>query len=280
MSARAGVEFVTEKAAGLVEYADSAFHRSLFTSIQRSVLPVVPPDACPPLPVIVYAIRNILRPQPILSLIPRLLHLLVHLELLRSHSLANVDKILLRDRELASQHSPLLDHEERDALQSLLEPSRIRAHRTVYRQLVHAFCLLHIHHLWRTYDPAKDPPLTTFLIDYFPAFCNRDPDIRPQCQSALNERPWHYAITDEELDENGKVGQQAAQFMFNAAEYADDPTKYCKNHGLDPSASFDDLFPAPDVQNIVTAVELFIQTVQLVCDTVQSVVDDHTSGPP
>ncbi|KAI0364142.1 hypothetical protein BV20DRAFT_1057457 [Pilatotrama ljubarskyi] len=265
-------------AAGEVDYADRAFHRALFTHIEKKVVPTVPPDASPPLPILVYAIRNILRPQPILSLIPRLLHLLAHLEILRSQTLTHIQNILHRHRQYASKpHDAirLLDHEERDALQSILDPPRLKAQRTVYREVIHGCCLLHIHHLWRTYDPAKDPPLTTLLIDYFPAFFQRDPDIRPQCQTALKVRPWHYAITEQELNENRRVGQQAAQFMLDAAQYVDDPAKYCADHGHDATALFDDLFPAPDVRKIVDAIELFIETVQLACDTVQSVLEDN-----
>ncbi|KAI0827838.1 hypothetical protein BC628DRAFT_1365718 [Trametes gibbosa] len=253
------------------EYYDGyALHKNIYSHIEREVLPVVSPDACPPLSVMAYAIKNILCIQPpALQLLPALLDLLVHVEIIRTHTVQNL-------RDLASA-----DQNKRDKLDLLLKPSRLAAQRTVYRKIIDSCCLLHIHHLWRTFDPEKDPPLTTYLIDYFPAFfqVEADPAIRAECAAALTQRPWHHDITEGELEENRRIGAQAVQFVVDAARYADNPEAYCMAHGSSQDTtgrdSFEDLFPPPDFGNIAAVTARFVGRAQLLCETWQSMVADR-----
>ncbi|KAI8974022.1 hypothetical protein BD414DRAFT_498897 [Trametes punicea] len=256
-----------------IDYGDATFHRNVYSYVKNKVIPVVPSSACPPLPVIVYAIRNILEPSLLLPLIPHLLQLLVHLEILRTDAVSKMREMLRRDSKRSSRGS-LLTQDEREAVEALVKPSRLVAQRTIFRKVVHGCCVLHIHHLWRTYDAEKDPPLTTYLIDYFPAFFERDPDIRAQCVKALEDCPWHYNLTEEELEENRHVGAQAAEFMLGAAQYVEDPKQYCMNHGHHVDASFDDIFPPPDKDSISAAIMRFIEMVQLAYDTLQPMLDE------
>lgn len=104
------------------------------------------PDACPPLPVIVYAIRNILLlSPPSLNFIPSLLRLLAHLESVRTYTVEKLRDILRLDEVLASQEDcavRTLADEDRQALETLTKPGRIAAQRTVYRKIVDSCCLL------------------------------------------------------------------------------------------------------------------------------------------
>ncbi|CDO76944.1 hypothetical protein BN946_scf184709.g6 [Trametes cinnabarina] len=172
-------------------------------------------------------------------------------------------------------HVPLLSEDERDALEALVRPSRLLAQRTIYRKVIHGCCMLHIHHLWRTFDAREDRPLTDYLIEYFPAFFTRDPDLLGDCARALRDCPWHYKLTDDELDENRAVGAQAARFVSAAGRYTEDPQAYCEQNGYDPDASFDDLFPPPDPGSISAAIMHFVEKVQLAHDGLQSMLDDH-----
>ncbi len=88
----------------------------------------------------------------------------------------------------------------------------------------------HIHHLWRIYDPETDAPLTTALINYFPTFVMRDPDMREQCRASLKTHPWHYGLTDEERAANSETGQRAAEFIVGASQYLEDPAAYCSDN--------------------------------------------------
>ncbi|KAH9889549.1 hypothetical protein C8Q73DRAFT_708047 [Cubamyces lactineus] len=253
-----------------VDYANRKTHKAIYDQIKDHVLPTTSSESCPPLPIAVYAIRNLLEPTVVLSLIPELLALLVHLEVLRTHAVDQARQ-LLHPTGGANPSVNTLDTEDREALEALIKPSRISAQRIIFRKIVHACCLLHIHHLWRAYDADNNPPLTNYLIDYFPAFFTRDPDIRDACATALRERPWHYNISDDELDGNREAGAQAAEFMVNAAQYTDDPHRYCEEHGHDIDATFDDLFPAPDTEPIRATIMRFCEKVQTACELVQSV---------
>ncbi|KAI0665700.1 hypothetical protein C8Q78DRAFT_985946 [Trametes maxima] len=201
--------------------------------IKRRVLPSVASSACPPLPVLVYATKSILEPTLVLAQIPSLLRLLVHLEILRNRAANTIHHVLLQSVQPSnhkSQGRVVLDDTERETLEKRTKASRLLAQRKVYRKIIDGCCLLHIHHLWRTYDESKDPPLTDHLIAYFPAFFTRDPDLRPNCEAALKQLPWHHDITEQELAENSLVGAQAAQFVLDAAQYAENPQQYCADH--------------------------------------------------
>lgn len=88
-----------------------------------------------------------------------------------------------------------------------------------------------MHHLWRTFDPAKHDPLPTYLIAYFPAFFQDKAEFRDDCAAALETHPWLHDITAPELEENARVGEQAVDFMVNAAQYMKAPETYSKQHG-------------------------------------------------
>ncbi|KAI0325318.1 hypothetical protein GY45DRAFT_1330460 [Cubamyces sp. BRFM 1775] len=266
----AAIASLVSTVSGDIHYANRNIHRAIYDRIKGNVIPSAPLDGCPPLPLIIYAIRNILEPTPVLSLIPELLRLLVHLEILRTHTVDLAYQLL---QSTGNSDSPghSLDTEDCEALEALTKPSRVSAQRLIFRKIIHACCLLHIHHLWRTYDTESNPPLTNYLIDYFPAFFARDPDIRDACATALKERPWHYNITDDELEGNREAGAQTAEFMVNAAQYTDDPRKYCEEHGHATDVTFDDLFPAPDAEHIRATILRFCEKVQTACELVQSV---------
>ncbi|EIW54565.1 uncharacterized protein TRAVEDRAFT_52259 [Trametes versicolor FP-101664 SS1] len=250
------------------EYDSYSLHKAIFTHVEKSVAPAASPDTCPPLSVIIYAIQNILTVKPpSLDLLPSLLQLLVHLETVRLDLIDKLSAILRRHEHLADIH--------RKSLESLTKPSRTAAQRTVYRNIIDSVCLLHIHHLWRTYDPARSAPLTSALIAYFPAFFARDPDTRAACAAALTERPWHHGIAPDELERNARVGAQAAEFMVHAAQYTADPVAYATEHGFEPDAEFDDVFPPPDLDKIAEAVQRFIGMVQPAHDELRSILGDQ-----
>ncbi|OJT02231.1 hypothetical protein TRAPUB_7258 [Trametes pubescens] len=280
------------------EYANYNLHKAIFTHVEKKVAPAAPSAACPPLSVIVYAIQNILTiTPPSLGLLPSLLQLLVHLEIVRLDLIAKLTDVLRQHDHHASQNDHpvrLLPDADRRALEGLTKPSRVAAQRTVYRELIDSCCLLHIHHLWRTDDPDRSAPITTPLIDYFPSFFARDPATRAQCAAALNARPWHHGITPDELAKNARVGAQAAEFMVRAAQYAADPVGYATEHGyalplppggrvleltdpdrFAPDAEFDDVFPPPDLDKIAQAVQRFIGMVQPAHDALRLILADR-----
>ncbi|KAH9846777.1 hypothetical protein C2E23DRAFT_872201 [Lenzites betulinus] len=249
------------------EYDSYALHARIYSYLEHDVLPAAPSDACPPLPVVAYAINNILHIQPpALHLIPSLLRLLVHVEVIRAHAIQKL-RDLLQSPSLADK----LHKSQRDSLELLVKPSRLLPARqspptSRSSTLIRTDVSQHIHYLWRTFDAEKDPPLTAILIDYFPAFfqAENDPAIRAQCTAALKERPWHHDITDVELEENQRVGAQAVQFMVDAARYADDPEAYCSAHSV-----FDDIFPPPDFTQIAAVVARFSSRVHAVRHTLE-----------
>ena len=116
-------------------------HCSPLDRIKGHVLPTVSPDDCPPLPLMIYAIRNILEPTLVLSLIPELLKLLVHLEVLRTHTVSLANELLqpTGDTDPSGQS---LDTDDREALVALTKPSRVSSQRTIFRKIIHACCLL------------------------------------------------------------------------------------------------------------------------------------------
>ncbi|KAI0645322.1 hypothetical protein C8Q79DRAFT_971061 [Trametes meyenii] len=240
------------------DYADIEFHRQIYDLMKSCILPTVSSPACPPLPVLVYATRSILEPTLVFAQLPSLLRLLVHLEILRNHAANAIHSILRRDAHSPSNHNgkdnAVLSHEERETLEKRTKLSRLHAQRKVYRKIIDGCCLLHIHHVWRTYDETKDLPLTDHLIAYFPVFFTRDPELRPSCEAALVQHPWHHDITKEELTENSLVGAQATQFVLDAAQYAEDPRQYCVDHQRDLDTPFNDLFPPPDVDKLSEAI--------------------------
>ncbi|OSC99775.1 hypothetical protein PYCCODRAFT_1453609 [Trametes coccinea BRFM310] len=270
------VKHITQQDA---DYSNIHFHRTVYSYVKDKIVPTASSSACPPLPVIVYAIRNILEPTCLPALVPRLLQLLAHLEAIRTDSANKIRTILDLDAsssDSGAHNTPSLSKEDREVLETLVRPSRLQAQRTIFRKLIHGCCMLHIHHLWRTFDPNRDPPLTAAIIDYFPAFLTRDPDpdLRASCARALAERPWHHALSPAELEENRAVGVQAAEFMVGAARYVEDPHGYCEEHALDPGASFDELFPPPDPETISATIMRFVEKVELAYDTLQSILDD------
>ncbi|RPD53326.1 hypothetical protein L226DRAFT_517130 [Lentinus tigrinus ALCF2SS1-7] len=258
------------------DYQDPNFHRAVYDHIKGQVNPVVPSSSCPPFPVLAYAVRNILEPSFLIQEIPNLLRLIVHLELLRQHIVGTMQRII---RHSDDPRMPIsLDSDHYRVLTQLIGPKRLAAQRTVYRKIVNGCCLLHIHHLWRIYNPEKDPPLTTSLINYFPTFVQRDPDLRDECCASRKTHPWHYAISEDELAANCETGQRAAGFMFGASQYLDDPAEYCSNHGFDPDTPFDDIFPPPDSLQIVEAIKRYIKMVKNAVDALEHVLEGHSGS--
>ncbi len=213
--------------------------------IEKNIKPQALSSECPSLPVLVYAIRNILQPSFILQEIPALLRLIVHLETLRQRTVSTMERIIC---DANKPDLPLsLNTEDHRALVQLTGAKRLAAQRTVYRKIINGcsllvrrllcpkFCVLtlyvqHIHHLWRIYDPETDKPLTDALIDYFPTFVMRDPDMRDRCRASLKAHPWHYGLTEEERAGNRETGQRAAEFLVGAAQYLEDPAAYCSDN--------------------------------------------------
>ncbi|KAI0629086.1 hypothetical protein C8Q77DRAFT_1144916 [Trametes polyzona] len=260
------------------EFENYRLHKDIYTWLENQNGKAVDLDAaCPPLAVITYATRNIIfLDPPNLDLLPSLLRLVVHLEIVRLDTTNRILDILrlcqLKAPSTSTRH-PILREERHAALEKLTKPSRVAVHRKVYREIIHGCCLLHIHHLWRTHRSDTESTVISYAVDYFPAFFKDDPDYRDACARALRVRPWHYGVTDVELADNRRVGKQAATFMLNASSFAQDPEEYCVAHGYDPSSTFEDLFPACDFHSIADAIERFIGMVHQERNALQSVLD-------
>ncbi|RDX41408.1 hypothetical protein OH76DRAFT_1475813 [Lentinus brumalis] len=249
---------------------DEAKFRAVYNHVEDTIKPDAPSSACPPLPVLVYAIRHILEPSFILQEIPPLLRLIVHLELIRQRTVSTMQRML---RDADDPDVPLsLSTEDHHVLAQLTGAKRLAAQRTVYRKIVNGCSLLHIHHLWRIYDPETDAPLTTALINYFPAFVMRDPDMRDRCRASLKTHPWHYGLTDEERAANRETGQRAAEFIVGASQYLEDPAAYCSDNEFAPDTPFDEMFPPPDAAQIGEAVMRYIKMVKTAADALEGVL--------
>ncbi|KAI0799973.1 hypothetical protein C8Q74DRAFT_1191671 [Fomes fomentarius] len=233
------------------------------------ILPSVPPDSCPPLPVILYAIRAILEPSFVLQEIPNLLRLLVHLEIIRKVQIETMSNLLAG--------ATLLPPTAIERLKARTTPSLKAAQRSVYRTNIHACCLLHIHYLWDAYDPDVDFPLHDTFITYFPALAQRDPDLREKCDEALRTRPWNHDLTKDELAANAEAGRDAAQFMFDAAMYKEDPEGYCQKHGLNTTYPFEELFPPPDSKKIFEGIMRYIDMVAKSSLTLSWILAENTA---
>ena len=266
--------------------------------ISKQIRPSVSSNSCPPLQVIIYAIRSILNPTFVFQEIPNLLKLLVHLEVVRQAQVRTMRTLLHKQKEL------LLPLDTIDRLERRTKESVLEAHRGLYRNNIHGCCLLvcvafcflsplrhssgvrstqqHIHYLWRNYDPDVDRPLHDVLVTYFPALAKRDPDLRDKCDEALETCPWNHDLSEDELVVNADWGREAVQFMVGAALYEDDPEGYCQQRGSVPSrfvfpftslliaiprrrrkntTTLEELFPPPNSQEIAEGIERSIATV-------------------
>ncbi|TBU23852.1 hypothetical protein BD311DRAFT_767672 [Dichomitus squalens] len=260
------------------DIADGTLRRHVYNDIKDNVLPLVPSTATPPLPVLVYAVHNIIQPSFVLGQIPDLLSLLAHIEVFRLNTIEKINRILRRDKTLRRDRSPsvrlLADH-DRDDLERIVSPSRVQAARKVYRQIVHGCSLLHIHHIWRT-SPGGPSPLH-YLIQYFPYFVQRDQDAAPQCTAALSTYPWHYNLSRPEQRENEEIGEVAANFILGASQYLDDKEGYCRENGYDADEPFEAIFPPPRQDANVNAIDKYMSVVTGAADTLQAILEDAES---
>ncbi|KAI1787823.1 hypothetical protein LXA43DRAFT_1064075 [Ganoderma leucocontextum] len=261
------------------DMSDPDFHLDIFYTARHIADHHPNPSTAPPLPVLLYAIRNILQPSLLLDQIPELLALVVHLEIFRTNTIENIHRLLQRDKSFPRNNSPsvrLLSHQHRALLHSLASPKQLSATRTIYRKIIHGSCLLHIHHLWSNYDPQlpNSPSPLEYLIDYFPAFAQRDQAAANQCQAALINWPWHYNLSQDELRENDKKGQEAANFLVAASQYLDDPDRYCLEKGFQVRQSFDTILPPPSQDDTVHAITKYMTAVSQAAAALEAILDD------
>ncbi|PIL30987.1 hypothetical protein GSI_05680 [Ganoderma sinense ZZ0214-1] len=259
--------------------SDRASHLDIYNTAVRVAQRRPNPSTAPPLPLLLYAIRNILEPSFLLLQTPELLDLIVHLEIFRLNAADKVQHILRRDQSFRRNNSPpvrLLSDQDRSILRSFISTSQLTATRIIYRKIIHGCCLLHIHHLWANYDPRHPdaPSPLNYLVDYFPAFAQHDPAARNSCQTAFATCSWHYNLSQDELHDNDKVGQEAAQFLVAASQYLDDPDDYCLQKGFQIGESFDTIFPPPSQEETVAAIAKYMRAVTQVAGAIEAIFDD------
>ncbi|KAM5531104.1 hypothetical protein V8D89_015218 [Ganoderma adspersum] len=269
-----------------LDMSDQAFHLDIYNAAAHIARRHPNPSTAPPLPVLLYAIRNILEPSFLLVQIQDLLDLIVHLEIFRINTVEKVQHILRRDQSFRPNNSPsvrLLSDQHRSILHSFTSTSQLTAARIIYRKIIHGCCLLsahfipkHIHYLWANFDPHDPdaPSPLRYLIDYFPAFAQHDKAAHDGSKAALASYSWHYNLSQDELRENDKVGQEAAQFLVAASQYLDDPDNYCLQNGFRVGESFDAIFPPPSQEETVVAITKYMRAVTQVADALKAILDD------
>lgn len=100
----------------------------------NDVAKAMPSASSPPLALVIYAVRNIIEPSFLPQLIPNLLRLIVHLEIIRNARTETIRRILSQPDALS------LTSEELGALRKCIELQA--PFRKVYREVINACCLL------------------------------------------------------------------------------------------------------------------------------------------
>ncbi|OBZ69502.1 hypothetical protein A0H81_10555 [Grifola frondosa] len=207
--------------------------------IKATILPGMPETQCPPFAVFNYAIRNILQPTFLVAQSHDLLTLLGHVELIRR------DRYLKRGRTL--------DEAERAKLARLTSAKLANAHRMIFRQLVNALSMLDIRYLWQSPQSYEIPAR---LAMYFPSLFQEEEEESEEEGAGAEAREkyvFHCEMTEAETEENRKVGLTCAQFVSEAAKHEEDPASFCEENGHEHDATFDEVFPPPDHDGIVSA---------------------------
>ena len=147
----------TLKAAEDIRYDSPAFSRSVYSQcyllartscrcrlISASLVAELVKEvrlsstACPPLPVTVHAILDIIRPTFLPARMPALLHLIAHLETTRLY----LCKTLRIITDPSNPDSELLSSAEKERLGLVCMPSALQSHRKTYRSVVNMGSLI------------------------------------------------------------------------------------------------------------------------------------------
>ncbi|KAI0918620.1 hypothetical protein AcV5_002560 [Taiwanofungus camphoratus] len=191
------------------------------------IIPAVPNNSCPPFPVLIYAIRNIIEPTFLVAQIPDLLVLIAHANIIRKHAISKARKILSWNdhyKRHPQRDIRTLAEKDRQLLETFtLESDKLQK---MYRKIVNGCFQIDIYHLFfspQSYD------LWPRLQMYFPGQFDDDPDSEKRDAHIIETRAkhlFHYDMTDEEQQGSRVIGVYCAQFVRDASKFMQDPEAF------------------------------------------------------
>ncbi|KAH9837361.1 uncharacterized protein C8Q71DRAFT_757856 [Rhodofomes roseus] len=234
-------------------------HRDIVVHISTAILPHVPlRGSCPPPAALVYAIRNIMKPELLPGHIPELLEILGHLNILRKQSVKEAKAILTRNQyylknpgPTVSILSPTLEDQVCNVLMHAAEEQK------VYRSIVNMFYELDIHQSFLHGSPEVFwLKMTTYFPGQF-SDVSEDPTMR-SVDEVMRMHSFHYDLSAEEQHDSQHTGICCAKFARDAARYMEDPAAYCTQVGAPKHTTIATLFPPPDIPTLVHITDKYL----------------------
>jgi len=240
------------------EYTTSD-HKDIYTYIEQKILnqDSLFKTRVPPLDLILYAIRNIMRPSMVADQIPDLLDLLAAVEFYRNVSLGKAnDALVYNDWYKAKDERAIsLTHEERTDLESQVKMADVL--RAIYFNLILQYCQFDVYTLW-SHHPDSMTDLILRMSDYFPRLNKNYTTPTP--------RLFLHDLSDDENDQLHKTGLGCCRFVRDSYAWA-------VEHRLPgqslvtmlQSEDFAAVFPCPiDQDRLVDSMVYYLEAVESV----------------
>jgi len=212
--------------------------------------------------VLIYAIRNILRPTLVYEQIPDLLRLLGHVNVIRKYAIFKTTAILKWNERYVRYPQPdvrTLSDTERELLEGFSQGSE--GIQKLYRDVVNAFCYFDVYNTFVSSEQniAWVGRMKTYFPGQFPIFAQSDLEVAEIRTKML----FHYELTEQELKESRLVGVRCAEFVRDAAAFMEN----LQAHGATSGASnhtLRNLFPPPEEASIRKKLERYLKNVEYV----------------
>ena len=219
--------------------------------VDRAIVPRVPAEQHPPASVLVYAARNIMKPQLVVSQIPDLLTLLGHLNVLRKFAVTKASHALAWHKQFRDNPTDDVSLLSPD-IQARLERARDRAHhyQQVYRHVVNTcyevVCFLLVswqavpqkltrtqQDIYHTFLHGSPKMFWSKMQTYFPGQFTDESDDEASAAAAQARmtRLYHHDLSEDELRDSRNTGLRCAKFAHDVARYMEDPAAFCAEVG-------------------------------------------------
>ncbi|CCM04623.1 uncharacterized protein FIBRA_06807 [Fibroporia radiculosa] len=261
-----------------VDFSDYQLRKDLYDHI-KTIVHQLRSDAnvtCPPLVVIYYAIRNILEPTLLKNQILDLLTLLAHVNVARKHTISATKNVLNWNtvyKTWPKENVRTLSRADQELLEGFVYESV--GLQSTYRDVVHACFKLDIYHTF--VSGASNEAWLNLLKIYFPhqfeGFCAQA--VKQGAAEISASCLFHYDLSEEEHKSNDDVGMQCALFASNASCYLESPAEYCKQLGVSPESTFEELFPRPSEDALRVLVYLYLAKVEEIVNTLESMFGNN-----
>ncbi|KZT73230.1 hypothetical protein DAEQUDRAFT_703544 [Daedalea quercina L-15889] len=239
-----------------VDYRDETLRKDVFDHISTTILPHVPAQDCPPLPVLAYAIRTITKPDFLPNEIPELLTLLGHVNIARKMAVQSATSALKWNKHFSPKIPPIEERRLGRVTQCADDEQQL------YRHIVNTCYEVDIK---RTFLHGSSEMFWLKMQTYFPGqfsdqFSDQsdDPNVLAAAAATTKTHTYHHDLLEEELYDRRVVGLCCAKFACDAARYMEDPAGYCAEVGQSARTSIDVLFPVPDMTELAHSVDEYL----------------------